>query len=251
MKCLSALSQNEGPLSRSRSIPKRIVMHDRLASGLSARALCGAIFCAPFVLAFMAMPVAAQEGAPTQVSTSEAEPDAQRPAGDVIDILVPVPTTPYDPGAEAQCEREQDAASIAQEIVVCARRRDDSRFRTSSDSRKRYAEETAFINDPQAPDVAGAGIFRGPATISGLCFIPPCPPPKAIIIDVGALPQAPVGSDADRIARGLPPLGDANPVGDAIVIPTDEAEAAKVAKPASTGPIIEYTAPSMDEDTVP
>jgi hypothetical protein len=32
-------------------------------------------------------------------------------------------------------------------------------------------------------------------------------PPPALIIDVEALPQAPAGSDADRIARGLPPLG--------------------------------------------
>ena len=32
-------------------------------------------------------------------------------------------------------------------------------------------------------------------------------PPPALIIDVEALPDAPAGSDADRIARGLPPLG--------------------------------------------
>ncbi len=234
-------------------------MHDRLASVLAAGARFGAVFCAPLMLAGTALPAAAQDADPNigqdieqaPAAQSPAQPDARRTAGEVIDILIPIPAAPYDPGAQAQCEREQSAAEISGEIIVCARRRDDSQYRTTSDSRKRYAEETAFINDPQAPDVAGAGIFRGPATVGGMCFIPPCPPPKAIIIDVAALPQAPAGSDADRISRGLPPLGDANPVGDAIVIPTTEAEAAEVAQPASTGPVIDYAAPAMDADAVP
>ena len=33
-------------------------------------------------------------------------------------------------------------------------------------------------------------------------------PEQPIIVDFEALPDAPLGSDADRIARGLPPLGD-------------------------------------------
>ena len=61
---------------------------------------------------------------------------------------------------------------------------------------------------PLTPDVAGPGIFRGPATVSGLCLIPPCPKEPALIIDIESLPEAPPGSDADRIARGLPPLGN-------------------------------------------
>lgn len=58
------------------------------------------------------------------------------------------------------------------------------------------------------PTTIGAGV-----TITG-CIIPPCPPPPALIIDVTALPQAPAGSDAGRIARGLPPIG--NDTGDRI-----------------------------------
>lgn len=228
-------------------------MDRRLASALALRArfgaLGGGILCASLMLSGLAAPVAAQE-APRETGSGEAPQEAPRPAGEVIDILAPVPDVPYDPNFDSRCEDEQDAASISQEIIVCARRRDDSEYRTTSDSRKRYAEETAFINDPQAPDVAGAGIFRGPATVGGMCFIPPCPPPKAIIIDVGALPEAPAGSDADRIARGLPPLGDANPVGDAVVIPTTQAEvAAEVA--ASTGPVIDYDTPTLDKDAIP
>ena len=33
-------------------------------------------------------------------------------------------------------------------------------------------------------------------------------PPPAVFIDVEALPKAPAGTDADRIARGLPPLNE-------------------------------------------
>ncbi|MFL0672022.1 MAG: hypothetical protein ACJLS3_11555, partial [Erythrobacter sp.] len=63
-------------------------------------------------------------------------------------------------------------------------------------------------NTIPAPDVAGPGIFRGPATIGGQCFIPPCPKDPALIIDVTAIPPPPAGSDAERVARGLAPVED-------------------------------------------
>ena len=56
-----------------------------------------------------------------------------------------------------------------------------------------------------APDLFG--IPNHGVVVARGCFIGPCPPPKALIIDIEALPEAPPGSDADRIARGLPPLG--------------------------------------------
>lgn len=106
------------------------------------------------------------------------------------------------------CSDEQEAAILSGEIIVCRRKVDQNRFRTLSDdeAQTRYAEETMNMGNPPPPDVAGPGIFKGPATVSGLCFIPPCPREPALIIDVTALPKAPPGSDADRIARGLPPL---------------------------------------------
>lgn len=107
------------------------------------------------------------------------------------------------------CSDDQEAAILSGEIVVCRRKRDQSEFRTlpSEDAQARYAEETMNKGNPQTPDVSGPGIFKGPATVSGLCVIGPCPKPPALMIDVTALPQAPPGSDADRIAHGLPPLG--------------------------------------------
>ncbi|MEO9669207.1 MAG: hypothetical protein ABJF80_00065, partial [Marinomonas sp.] len=118
----------------------------------------------------LATPIAAQDDSSVTAAAPMDRPDAPaasatRPAGEVIDILAPLPDAPYDPNYEDECEREAEAGVISGEILVCARRRDDSEYRTTSDSRKRYAEETAFAGDPQAPDVAGAGIFRGPATI--------------------------------------------------------------------------------------
>lgn len=138
--------------------------------------------------------------------------DASNDGRVVIDILVPPPERAPPTEAEMrQCEEEIDAATVSGEIIVCRQRGDDpNNYYSGSreDAQRRYAEETAFAGDILAPDVAGAGIFRGPATVSGLCFIPPCPKDPALIIDVEALPEAPAGSDADRIARGLPPLED-------------------------------------------
>ena len=94
--------------------------------------------------------------------------------------------------------------------MVCRQLGEDPENYYSSsreEAQRRYAEETAFANSPGTPDVAGGGIFRGPATVSGQCFLPPCPDEPALLIDVEALPEAPAGSDADRIARGIPPLG--------------------------------------------
>lgn len=107
------------------------------------------------------------------------------------------------------CSDDQEASLLSGEIVVCRRKRDQSEFRTlaSENAQARYAQETMNKGNHQTPDVAGDGIFKGPATVSGLCIIGPCPKPPALFIDVTALPQAPPGSDADRIAHGLPPLG--------------------------------------------
>lgn len=130
----------------------------------------------------------------------------------VIDILVPPPQRAAPTEAEArQCEEEIDAATVTGEIIVCRQLGEDpGNYYSGSreDATRRYAEETAFAGDILAPDVAGAGIFRGPATLGGMCFIPPCPKDPALIIDVEALPEAPPGSDADRIARGLAPIGN-------------------------------------------
>ncbi len=95
------------------------------------------------------------------------------------------------------------------EIVVCAKDQDNSQFRVKSTAELDPTSKQALDDGlPRAPDVSGPGIFKGKATIGGLCIpgLQKCPPPPALIIDVSALPQAPAGSDADKIAKGeIPP----------------------------------------------
>jgi hypothetical protein len=88
-------------------------------------------------------------------------------------------------------------AATADEIVVCAPADPDADRYPGRES----LESVQSTNDglPRAPDLApkypGVVVARG-------CFIPPCPPPPMVFIDVKALPEAPPGSDADLIATG-------------------------------------------------
>ena len=104
-------------------------------------------------------------------------------------------------------ERPADCPEpVGDEILVCAPiESDPDRYRVTSSLEKGDDSHLAWTG--QAPDVSGPGIFKGPATVGGLCFIPPCPKDPVYYIDVTALPEAPPGSDADRIARGLAPRG--------------------------------------------
>lgn len=126
-----------------------------------------------------------------------------------IDLTVPAPPMK---STEEECKRRSEAAVVSGEIVVCGARPGEGnpRYSSSEEAANRHAAKTAFRDDPATPDVAGAGIFRGPATVSGLCVkgVFNCPRPPALMVDVTKLPQAPPGSDADRIARGLAPLGE-------------------------------------------
>ena len=127
-----------------------------------------------------------------------------------IDLTVTAQGPP-DPAKEEECRRQREAAEISGEIIVCgATPGDNQRLTTREDARDRYAARTAFRDAPATPDVAGAGIFRGPATLGGICVkgVFNCPKPPAVFVDVTALPKAPPGSDADRISRGLAPLGE-------------------------------------------
>lgn len=145
----------------------------------------------------LAAPVAAQDEAP---------PPGSAPV--VIDLLEGQEPPELDEFAEQQCQRDADAGVIAGEIVVCRERSEPTDgLWSKQDFERRYAEAS---QGPQPVDVDGTGLPAGMVplvTIKG-CFIGPCPGEPAIMIDVGALPDAPGGSDADRIARGLPPLGE-------------------------------------------
>lgn len=138
-------------------------------------------------------------------------PDA--PTGtlpETIDILSAPPTSEAaNQAALKECEDQRDVGIVAGEIVVC-RELEGPTDQLYSGSReawlKDYAERTQNAGTIPPPDVAGAGIFRGPPTISGLCFIPPCPKDAPLMIDVEAIETPPAGSDAERVAKGLLPL---------------------------------------------
>jgi len=130
-----------------------------------------------------------------------------------VDILAaaPDPDTPTA-AQQRECDDEVEASELSGEIVVCRKKVDNSdRFAGSyADWLNDYAERSANLGAPPAPDVDGTGLPPGMAAIVTInaCFIPPCPKPPAVLIDVEALPPAPVGTDADRLAHGLAPRGE-------------------------------------------
>lgn len=97
------------------------------------------------------------------------------------------------------------AEQEGEEIVVCAQEQDDSLYRVQSSSQLDPTSKEAVKDGvPRAPDVAGPGIFTGPATVGNLCIpgLQSCPPPPALLIDFTALPDTPEGSDADKVGKG-------------------------------------------------
>lgn len=68
-------------------------------------------------------------------------------------------------------------------VVVCAD--DGAAYRVPPSKTSR----AALGGPPPAPDVAGAGIFHGPATAGGMCFIPPCPRELPPDVDFSKLPE--------------------------------------------------------------
>lgn len=129
-----------------------------------------------------------------------------------IDILAPPQASEAADAAELkECADQTERGVVSGEIVVCRELPADT-SQLYSGSReaweKDYAARTQNAGTLPPPDVAGPGIFRGPATVSGLCFIPPCRRDAALIVDVEAIPPPPQGSDAERVAQGLKPVED-------------------------------------------
>lgn len=100
------------------------------------------------------------------------------------------------PAVRPRCE-----APKGDDIVVCARNNEQFRAQSSGgeDPTGKAGTDDGRLTPP---DVAGNGIFKGKPTMGGMCLIPPCAAPKAYMIDLSSIPEAPVGSDADRIAKG-------------------------------------------------
>ncbi|RIV77548.1 hypothetical protein [Pelagerythrobacter aerophilus] len=142
--------------------------------------------------------------APAAAQTGDPDPGVTDPVEQAFEATRDAYGPPPPAAPQPDCEQPE-----GDEIVVCARLEEQSQFRIRSDedSENEYAAATMNKGDPKAPDVSGPGIFKGPATISGMCVIPPCPAPPAYMIDFEELPETPPGSDAARVGRGLAPRG--------------------------------------------
>jgi hypothetical protein len=152
-----------------------------------------------------------------QGSASDPEDTVTQPEGGVLDLTLR-DNGNMDAFDLERCDEEIDAATVSRTIIVCRKRTDAA---ASGFEKEKWEKDYAKRTQGQQPvEVAGEGITGkhaagGGGTIRGcLPGLQKCPPPPALIIDVTALPQAPAGSDADRIARGLPPIG--NDTGDRI-----------------------------------
>ena len=156
----------------------------------------------------MAMPLAAQDDTAATAPAAETPPPPDPtplapPPRPRINVLVTVPRGEVNQAQVLECEDRADAGTISGEIVVCRQIGDDGSNSLSGSrtaAQKRYAEETAFKDIPRAPEAFGIPNHGNSIGFGSV-------PPPALLIDVTALPKAPPGSDADRIARGLPPLG--------------------------------------------
>jgi hypothetical protein len=185
-----ALKPKEQGLS-SNAVPP--IKHLRTAILGSALSLFGLA-----LLGLAGQPLAAQDDKPAT------PPPAANPAPPPgrINIMVTRPRGDVNQAQAQECVDRADAGTISGEIVVCRQTGEDpdNAFSSPEEARKRYAEATANKNAPPPPNVFGIADGNFKVGFGGA-------PPPALMIDVAALPQAPAGSDADRIARGLPPLG--------------------------------------------
>ena len=145
-------------------------------------------------------PLAAQDDSgATGTAPAATPPPAPRPPR--INMMVTKPRNEPSAADLRECSDAEEAAAINGEIVVCrvVGNKDAALTGNRTETQKRYAQETAFKGAPPPPDMFGIA-DNG----KGIGFGKP--PPVAITVDFDALPAAPAGSDADRIARGLPPL---------------------------------------------
>ncbi|WP_296680042.1 hypothetical protein [Novosphingobium sp.] len=93
--------------------------------------------------------------------------------------------------------RQSCAGSSDDEIVVCAAT-DSSRYRVPSTIDSNPGSRAALRNGVPTPPQLDRGSCRGQPG----CMIGGYAPPKVYVIDLKAIPEAPAGSDADRIGKG-------------------------------------------------
>lgn len=136
------------------------------------------------------------------------EPASPPPSELTFNLNVPVPRGNSSLLRLKDCQDRFDAGTISGEIVVCRQVGSDDTAMTGTreQTQRRYAQETMLRGAPRAPDFIIDCHEQGYPF--GCVAFGKAPPP-AYVVDFGALPLAPAGSDADRMARGLPPLDQA------------------------------------------
>lgn len=133
------------------------------------------------------MPTAAQPEPREADVETEAKVDAK------VQVMITATRAQYqvpperDPCAEAASEGE---------IVVCARR-DNERHRISPSSSDPGSAAALRDGLPRAPQ-----LDRGSCKGQAGCMVGGWAPPPIYIIDLKAIPEAPEGSDADKVAKG-------------------------------------------------
>lgn len=137
------------------------------------------------LVALAALPLAAQPAEP--------EPDLQ-----IADRLAAAKSRLSVETVQDRCR----TARQTDEIVVCVDRGEDLRVAPTSESDPASLAARRALNNgvPRAPQ-----LDRGSCKGQPGCVVGGWAPPPIYVIDPAALPQAPEGSDADKIAKGEVP----------------------------------------------
>lgn len=139
-------------------------------------------------LALLALVPAAARAEPI-----EAEAEAEAKADTRVQVMITGTKEQY----RVPPERDPCGNAAGEgEIVVCALR-DNERHRVSPSSSDPGSAAALRDGLPRAPQL-DRGSCRGQAG----CVVGGWAPPPLYIIDLKAIPEAPEGSDADKVARG-------------------------------------------------
>jgi hypothetical protein len=174
----------------------------------------------------LSSPLAAQDAAP-DAAQAQAPAATVRPAGATAEEVLADAKEVYGP-PDSRAKPACPTPKPGDEIVVCGKGEDQSRYRVQSSGELDPTGKGAKDIVPRAPDVGT--VYPGVVVAKG-CFIPPCPPPMPVLIDLKAIPDAPPGSDAERAGQGLAPRGT---IGDGAPPPAPPPPAAAAAEPALT-----------------
>ena len=122
---------------------------------------------------------------------------AQQAGGDAVDARVQEILSEAQGVLSAVPPRPRCEGGSSDEIVVCATT-DSRKYRVPSTIESNPGSRAALRTGIPSPPQLDRGSCRGQPN----CMIGGYTPPPVYAIDLKAIPEAPPGSDADRVARG-------------------------------------------------